>query len=105
MNDDLERAARDAVEAADNTRQMELILAVLQAQQLLNAQQPSAPACQHQHRTGRSTGEWLGIGGAVCVGGVGLAIGFIAIAIGAVSVAILALILRSIWQDVQKGRR
>ncbi|TQL21952.1 hypothetical protein [Streptomyces sp. SLBN-134] len=101
---DLEKAARDAVEAADNTRQVELIAAVLQAQQLLAQQQP-APACQHQARPGRSAGEWLGIGGAVCVGGVGLAIGFIAIAIGSVSVAILALVLRSMWADVQrKGR-
>lgn len=104
MSDALEKAAADAVAAADNTRQVELIAAVLAAQQLLN-QQPQAPACQHQQRPGRSAGEWLGIGAAVCVGGVGLALASIAIAVGAMTVAILALVLRSIWQDVQKGRR
>ncbi|MBM7091050.1 hypothetical protein JTP67_21400 [Streptomyces sp. S12] len=106
MSDALEKAAADAVAAADNTRQVELIAAVLAAQQLLNQQQPQAPACQHQQRPGRSAGEWLGIGAAVCVGGVGLALASIAIAVGAMTVAILALVLRSIWHDVQrKGRR
>ncbi|MEV5182890.1 hypothetical protein AB0K88_24330 [Streptomyces werraensis] len=106
MNDDLERAARDAVEAADNTQMVQQIAAILAAQQLLAQQQPQAPACQHQQRQGRSASEWLGIGAAVCVGGVGLAFASIAIAIGALSVAVLALVVRSMWADVQKkGRR
>lgn len=101
---DLEKAARDAVEAADNTQMVQQIAAILAAQQLLNTQQPPAPACQH--RQGRSAGEWLGIGAAVCVGGVGLAFASIAIAIGALSVAVLALVVRSMWADVQrKGHR
>ncbi|MYW50584.1 hypothetical protein GTY64_03695 [Streptomyces sp. SID8376] len=104
MNE-LEKAARDAVEAADNTRQVEMIAAVLAAQQLLAQQQPQAPACQHQHRQGRPASEWLGIGAAVCVGGVGLAFASIAIAIGALSVAVLALVVRSMWADVQQGKR
>lgn len=101
---ELEKAARDAVEAAENTQMVQQIAAILAAQQLLAQQQPQqAPACQHQQ--GRSAGEWLGIGAAVCVGGVGIAFASIAIAIGAVSVAILALVLRSMWADVQqKGR-
>ncbi|MGW3711425.1 hypothetical protein ACWDN6_14915 [Streptomyces albogriseolus] len=105
MSDALEKAARDAVEAADNTRQVEMIAAVLAAQQILARQQPQQPACQHQHRQGRSSAEWLGIGAAVCVGGVGLAFASIAIAIGALSVAVLALVLRSMWADVQKKGR
>ncbi|MFE1845790.1 hypothetical protein [Streptomyces sp. NPDC059515] len=106
MSDALERAAREAVEAADNTQMVQQIAAILAAQQLLAQQQPQAPACQHQQRPGRSAGEWLGIGAAVCVGGVGLALASIAIAVGAMTVAILALVLRSIWHDVQrKGRR
>ncbi|MER6296873.1 hypothetical protein [Streptomyces althioticus] len=101
---ELEKAARDAVEAADNTRQVEMIAAVLAAQQLLaNQQQPQQPACQHQ-RQGRPASEWLGIGAAVCVGGVGLAFASIAIAIGALSVAVLALVVRSMWADVQQGK-
>lgn len=100
---DLEKAARDAVEAAANTRQVEQIAAILAAQQFLAQQQPQQPACQH--RQGRSAGEWLGIGAAACVGGVGIAFASIAIAIGAVSVAVLALVLRSMWADFQrKGR-
>ena len=103
MSDAIEKAVRDAVEAADNTRQVEQIAAILAVQQLLAQQQPQqAPACQHQQ--GRSTGDWLGVGAAVCVGGVGLAFASIAIAIGALSVAVLALVLRSIWQDAQKKR-
>ncbi|MER6402987.1 hypothetical protein ABT269_05525 [Streptomyces viridosporus] len=102
MSDAIEKAVRDAVEAADNTRQVEQIAAILAVQQLLAQQQPQQPACQHQQ--GRSTGDWLGIGAAVCVGGVGLAFASIAIAIGALSVAVLALVLRSIWQDAQKKR-
>ncbi|MFE1424377.1 hypothetical protein ACFW6C_02210 [Streptomyces fungicidicus] len=101
---DLEKAARDAVEAADNTQMVQQIAAILAAQQLLN-QQPQQPACQHQQRPGRSAGEWLGIGAAACVGGIGIAFASIAIAIGAMSVAILALVLRSMWADFQrKGR-
>ncbi|MBU5944903.1 hypothetical protein [Streptomyces sp. PAM3C] len=101
---ELEKAARDAVEAADNTEMVRQIAAVLAAQQILAQQQPQAPACQHRH--GRSSAEWLGIGAAVCVGGVGLAFASIAIAIGALSVAVLALVVRSMWADVQrKGRR
>ncbi|MGW5215133.1 hypothetical protein ACWEQO_29075 [Streptomyces sp. NPDC004051] len=99
---DLEKAARDAAEAADNSEMVRQIAAILAAQQLLNQQQPQQPACQHQQ--GRSAGEWLGIGAAICVGGVGLAFASIAIAIGALSVAVLALVLRSIWQDAQKKR-
>lgn len=103
---DLEKAARDAVEAAANTRQIEQIAAILAAQQLLAQQQPQQHTCQHQHRPGRSAGEWLGIGAAACVGGVGIAFASIAIAIGALAAAVLALVIRSMWADVQrKGRR
>jgi hypothetical protein len=100
---DLEKAARDAVEAADNTQMVRQIAAILAAQQLLAQQQPQVPACQH-HRQGRSSAEWLGIGAAVCVGGVGLAFASIAIAIGALSVAVLALVVRSMWADGQRGK-
>ena len=69
MNEDIQKAARDAVEAADNTELVRTIAAVLAAQQLVQAQQQPAPqACQHQHHQGRGAGEWLAIGGAVCVG-------------------------------------
>ncbi|MFH9977925.1 hypothetical protein ACH4ND_01430 [Streptomyces sp. NPDC017179] len=100
---DLEKAARDAVEAADNTRQIELIAAVLQAQQLLNTQ-PQQPACQHPHKEPANVGKWIGLGFAVCAGSIGLAVGFLAIAIAAPCATICVLILRSVWRDYLKHR-
>ncbi|MFE9920446.1 hypothetical protein ACFYQA_02330 [Streptomyces sp. NPDC005774] len=98
----LEKAARDAVDAAANTRQVELITAILAAQQLLNAQQPQAPA--PAPRPEFSATKWLVIGGVVVSVGLVGALFAVAVAIGAVSVGILALVLRSMWADVQKGR-
>lgn len=102
--DKAEQAVRDA---GANTDVVRIVAAVLATQQAVQQQaQPAAPACQHQHdrRPGRSTGEWLGIACAVCIGGVGIAFASIAIAIGGISVAILALVLRSMWRDFQKHR-
>lgn len=103
MSDALDKAEAAARDAAANTDVVRIVAAVLAAQQAMQGQAP-APACQHEHRRGRSTGEWLAIGCAVCVGSVGLALGFLAIAISGISVAILALVLRSMWRDFQKGR-
>ncbi|WP_103542056.1 hypothetical protein [Streptomyces sp. SM1] len=103
MNDDLERAARAAVDAADNTRQTELILAVLQAQQLLNQQQPPAPA--PVQRPEFNATKWLVIGGVVVSVGLVGALFAVAIAIGAVCATACLLVLRGMWADIQKGRR
>lgn len=102
----LDKAIAAAGEAADDSRQLELMKAVVMAQTIAQAmQQPSQQqACQHPHKPGRSTGEWMAIGCAVCVGSIGLAFASIAIGIGAISVAILALVLRAMWRDYQKGR-
>ncbi|MEU2598432.1 hypothetical protein ABZ669_14570 [Streptomyces hirsutus] len=103
MSDDLERAARDAVAAADNTRQVEMIAALLAAQQLLNAQQqPQQPA--PAPRTEFDTKKWVTLGTLGIAGGLVASLFAVAVAIGAVSVAILALVLRSLWHDIQKGR-
>ncbi|MFI8303698.1 hypothetical protein ACIF80_09635 [Streptomyces sp. NPDC085927] len=103
MSDALERAAREAVDAADNTRQVELIAAVLQAQQLLNAQQQ--PACQHQaSQPGPSVGKWVAVGVAGSVACISLALSAIAVAIGAVAVTCCLLVLRSMWREFQKGK-
>lgn len=103
MSDALEKAEAAAREAAENTDVARIVAAVIAAQQAVQQQAPP-PACQHQHKPGRSAGEWLAISCAVCVGGVGIAFASIAIAIGGISVAILALVLRSIWTDIRKGR-
>ncbi|MEV8046401.1 hypothetical protein AB0P02_21510 [Streptomyces griseoluteus] len=107
MSDALHKAEIAVTEASENTAAVQLALAAVELAKTVAAQQQTAPTqgCQHQHKPGRSTGEWLGIGCAVCVGGVGIAFASIAIAIGGISVAILALVLRTIWQDVQAGRR
>ncbi|MFJ4201538.1 hypothetical protein ACIP2Y_18145 [Streptomyces sviceus] len=105
MSDALEKAEAAVKEASTDTAAVQLAFAAMELAKLAQ-QQPAAPAhsCEHQHKQGRSTGEWLAIACAVCVGGVGIAFASIAIAIGGISVAILALVLRSIWQDIRKGR-
>ncbi|MFJ5154954.1 hypothetical protein ACIQCF_25865 [Streptomyces sp. NPDC088353] len=98
----LDKAQAAVTEAETNTTAVQLALAAVELAKL--AQQQPAPACQHQHKTGRSASEWLAIGCAVCVGGVGLAFASIAIAIGATCATVCLLILRRVWQDMQKGR-
>jgi hypothetical protein len=105
MSDALEKAEAAAREASVNTAAVQIALAAVELAKAAQAQPATQPpACGHQHKPGRSTGEWLAIGCAVCVGGVGIAFASIAIAIGGMSVAILALVLRSMWRDYQKGR-
>ena len=103
MSDELSKAAADAVEAADNSEQLKLIAAVLQAQQLLNAQQSVTPPTGVAKPEFNAT-RWLVIGGVVVSGGLVASLFAVAVAIGAVSVAILALVVRSLWSDFQKGR-
>ncbi|NUP16610.1 MAG: hypothetical protein HOZ81_10975 [Streptomyces sp.] len=99
---DVEKAARDAVEAADNTRQVEQIAAILAAQQLLNSQQPTT--CQHHQAQPFEAKKWLVIGGVVVSIGLVGALFAVAIAIGATCATACMLILRSMWRDFQKGR-
>lgn len=99
---DLEKAAKDAVDAAANAKQLETITAILQAQQLLNAQQHT---CQHQAPQQEfNAKKWLVIGGVGCVCALAFALASIAIAIGAVSLTACLLVLRSMWRDYQRGR-
>ena len=96
----LVQATHDAVEAADNSQQLQLITAILQAQAIAQAVQPQQPhACQHPHKQPASVGKWVGISCAVCVGSIGLALGFIAVAIAAVCGTTCLLVLRSMWRQ------
>lgn len=104
MTNPLEKATHDAVEAADNAEQLRLIAAVLQAQQLLTAQQQPQQTCQHHHRAPVSPAKWVAIGCAVCVGSIGLALGFLAVAIAAVCSTGCLIVLRSMWREYQKNR-
>ena len=105
MSDALEKAEAAAREASVNTAAVQIALAAVELAKAAQAQ-PTAtpPPCGHQHKKGRSAGEWLAISCAVCVGGIGIAFASIAIAIGGLSVAILAVVLRSMWADYRKGR-
>lgn len=101
----LNKAEAAVTEASVNTAAVQVALAAVELAKLASAQQQAAPPpCSHQTKPGRSAGEWLAIACAVCVGGIGIAFASIAIAIGGLSVAILALVVRSLWRDVTRGR-
>lgn len=100
---DIEKAAREAVDAAHNSEQLALITAVLKAQQIaqLTQQQP----CQHQvPKASPSVGKWaaIAVAGSVCA--ISLALSAIAVAVGAVAVTCCLIVLKSMWRDHQKGR-
>ncbi|MGW2896826.1 hypothetical protein ACWDAO_19970 [Streptomyces sp. NPDC001212] len=98
----LEKASRDAVEAADNSEMVRQIAAILAAQQLLAQQQtPPTPAARPEF----SATKWLVIGGVVVSVGLAASLFAVAIAIGAVCATACLLILRGLWADFQrKGR-
>ncbi|MGC9408275.1 hypothetical protein [Streptomyces sp. DZ1-3] len=104
MSDALEKAEAAARDAAVDTAAVQIALAAVELAKA--AQQQAAPQhhhCEHQHKERRSTGEWLGIGCAVCVGGVGIAFASLALAILGGVAMIIALILRDMWRDAKKG--
>jgi hypothetical protein len=98
---DLEKAARDAVEAADNTELTRQIAAILAAQQLLNQQQ--TPVAQ-QATQPFDAKKWVVIGGVVVSAGLVASLFAVAIAIGATCATACLLILRGLWADFQKGK-
>ncbi|MEU8528504.1 hypothetical protein AB0C77_23395 [Streptomyces sp. NPDC048629] len=98
---DIEKAARDAVEAAQNTEHVALVLAVLQAQQIVQQQSPPpAPAPLQQ----QNTGKWIALGIAAPFLAVTLAISAVAFAIAVVALTICVLVLRGLWADYQNGK-
>ncbi|MEW2300256.1 hypothetical protein AB0958_09775 [Streptomyces sp. NPDC006655] len=102
MTDDALKKAEAAVRAAEaDTDIARIVAAVLATQQ---ATQQQAPAPAPAAKTEFDSRKWLTIGGLGIAGGLVASLFAVAVAIGAVAVAILALVLRSIWQDFQKGR-
>lgn len=100
----LAKAEAAAVEAADNTDVIRIVAAVLAAQQATQQQLPP-PA----HRpVQRPVGLYVaaGIGGAVALSFLAMAAALlaVAVAVGAVATTVCVLVLRSVWQDMQKGR-
>ncbi|MEU2162420.1 hypothetical protein [Streptomyces sp. NPDC019208] len=99
---ELERAAREAVEAQDNAQQLALIAAVLQAQQLVQQQPVAQPA--PVQRSSVSPAAWVGIGVGASVFLVTVAVSAVAVAISAVALTICTLVLRGMWADYRKGK-
>lgn len=98
---DLEKAAREAVDAADNSQQLALIMAALQAQQLTQQQTPPPPPAPRQSG---GAAKWIGIGVGGSVFLLTVALSAIAVAISAVALTVCLLVLRSMWTDMKKGR-
>lgn len=96
----VQKAEAAALEAAQNTDVVRIVAAVLAAQQATQQQTPVA----QQTTQPFDTKKWLTIGGLGIAGGLVASLFAVAVAIGAVSVAILALVLRAMWRDYQKGR-
>lgn len=108
MSDALDKAEQAVRAAETDTAAVQLAMAAMELAKLATQQQAQAPAqqCQHdQHKARRSTGEWIGIACAVCVGSIGLAFASLALAILGGAAAIVVLVLRDMWRDTQKGRR
>lgn len=112
MSDDaLQKAIAAAGQAADDSRQLELVKAVLTAQTLAQAMQPHT--CQHDHQQPKpfDARKWWTVGGLVVVGGcvacalaLAFAMAFIAVAIAATCGTGCFLILRSMWRDYLNNR-
>ncbi|MFM9790140.1 hypothetical protein [Streptomyces turgidiscabies] len=103
MSDALDKAEAAVREASTDTAAVQLAFAAMELAKLAQQQPAQQPACEHQGRTGRSAGEWLAIGGAVCLGSIGLAFVSLALAIGATCATVCLLILRRVWNDMRKG--
>ncbi|MFF3338005.1 hypothetical protein [Streptomyces flavidovirens] len=97
---DLNKASAEALEAARQSDQFAVMLAAIQAVQ-------KQPACQHQAPVPQSSGsaaKWVGIGAGASVFMIALAVSAVAVAISAVALTVCVLVLRSVWQDIQKGK-
>ncbi|KFG05587.1 hypothetical protein [Streptomyces scabiei] len=107
MSDALDKAEQAVRAAETDTAAVQLAMAAMELAKLATQQQADTrSACQHDHgKTRRSTGEWVGIACAVCVGSIGVAFASLALAILGGVAAIVVLVLRDMWRDAQKGRR
>lgn len=105
MSDALDKAEQAVRAAETDTAAVQLAFAAMELAKLATQQAQPQQQCQHDHkRNGRSAGEWLAIGGAVCVGSIGLAFASLALAIAACCATGCFLILRHLFNDLRKGR-
>jgi hypothetical protein len=101
---DLEKAAKDAVEAADNTELVRTIAAVLAAQQITQQQARQPAPVQAQRPIGLYVAA--GLGGAVALSFLAMAAALlaVAVAVGAVCATVCLLVLKSLLDDFRKGK-
>ncbi|MEV7976225.1 hypothetical protein [Streptomyces sp. NPDC086519] len=101
MSDALKKAEAAVRAAEADTDVARIVAAVLATQQAVQQQAPApAPAAKSEF----DTKKWVTIGGLGIAGCLVASLFAVAVAIGAVSVAILALVLRGLWADFQKGK-
>lgn len=103
---EIEKASREAVEAAKQGEQFAVILAAVQAAQLVQAQQQPAqqPVIIRESAAGQAA-KWLaiGVGGSMLM--VTVAFAAVALAIAAACTALVALVVYGIWRDIRGRRR
>ena len=104
MSDELSKAIAAAQDAAQDTKQVEWMQAVVIGQAIAQAMQAQQPAPAPVQRPEFNPTKWLVIGGVVVSVGLVGALFAVAIAIGGVCATACLLVLRSMWRDYQGGR-
>lgn len=104
MSDVVKRAEAAVQEARTDSQTVELVAALLAAQQ--PAQQHGC-SCSHQApaRPRRSAGQVVAVVGAVCACGVVATSMFLAVALAAVSVGVSSLVMYAIYRHLFGGKR
>ncbi|MYS19722.1 hypothetical protein GA0115240_112312 [Streptomyces sp. DvalAA-14] len=103
---DISKASAEAVDAARQGEQFAVILAAIQAAQIIQAQQPTAPPAPTvvaPQRSGADTaGKWLaiGVGGSMLM--VTVAFAAVALAIASACIALVAVVVYGIYRDIRK---
>lgn len=104
MSDAVKRAEAAVQEARADSQMVELVAALIAAQQQADAKS----VCQHQHpapvKPSSSAGKWIAVGIAGSFLAVALAVSMVAFAIGAVALTVCVLVLRSVWQQWQQEK-
>ncbi len=101
---DISKASAEAVEAARQGEQFAVMLAAIQAAQIVQAQQqpPPAPVVLPQQSGTGTAGKWLaiGVGGSMLM--ITVSFAAVALAIAAACTALVALVVYGIYRDIRK---
>jgi hypothetical protein len=104
---DITKANAEAVQAARQSEQFAVILAAIQAQQIIQAQQqpvPPPPVIVRQSTAG-TAGKWLAIAVSGSMLMVTVAMAAVALAIAAACTALVALVVYGIYRDIRGTAR